>query len=104
MGKMKDDNKISYTQCYWHANGELKCKRVTVPYNQNQSNDNLQFNSFSEPNENYKPNEYRKNFDYYEQPPPKMCGLNCSNEENNLENQYISPSRDFEIQKYLNQN
>ena len=92
----------TYTNCYWHANGELKCKRVTVPYNPQQSKDNLEFNSFSVPNSNYKPNEYRKNFDYYEQPPPKMCGENCSYDDSVLENQWMSPSRDFNRQKYLN--
>ena len=81
----------TYTNCYWHANGELKCKKVTVPYNPNQSSNILEFDSFSVPNKNYKPNEYRKNFDYYEQPAPKICGDSCSCNNNTLENQWMSP-------------
>ena len=100
------DNKknITYTNCYWHANGEMKCKQVTVPYNPNQSQQNVEFDNFSTPNSNYKPNEYRQHFSYYEQPAPQMCGANCSCDKKEIDNQWMSPSRDYHRKEYLKNN
>lgn len=95
------NNDISYTQCYWHANGNLTCKKVTIPYDSNKSNSNLQFNSFSCPNSNYKPNEYRNNLDYYQQPHSNMCGQNCDCTNTPLPNQWFSPPRTQKRQQYL---
>lgn len=97
-----NNNTVSYTQCYWHANGNLICKKVNVPYNPNQYQNYLEFNSFSCPNKNYQPNAYRANYDYYQQPPPNMCGANCDCNVKELDNQWFSPPRTEKRQNYLN--
>jgi hypothetical protein len=96
-----NNNDISYTQCYWHANGNLICKKVNIPYNPNKSNSYTEFDSFSCPNSNYQPNAYRQNFDFYQQPAPKSCGTDCSCNPNQLPNQWFSPPRTMKRQNYL---
>lgn len=92
---------ITYTQCYWHANGNLVCKKVTVPNNKNKFQEYHEFNSFSCPNKNYKPNAYRDNFDYYQSPPEKMCGADCNCNPRELPNQWLSVPRSYKLTKYL---
>lgn len=68
------DKLNTYTQCMWNANGELSCQKVQYS-KVNTPSKFLQFNDFSTPTENYKPNEYRKNLSYYEKPSnTKSCG------------------------------
>lgn len=64
----------SYTQCVWNANGELVCQRIPVNYNPNKYKNYVQFKDFSTPNENYKPNSYRENLDWYESNQQGDCG------------------------------
>ena len=65
-------DKQNITQCYWHANGQLECKSINVPVKQ-QSRSYVEFNTFSNPNMNYKPNEYHQNYNYYQQPVKQCC-------------------------------
>lgn len=64
----------SYTQCVWNANGELVCQRIPVKFNPNKYQSYVQFKDFSTPNENYKPNAYRENIDWYESNQQGDCG------------------------------
>ena len=68
------NNLSTYTQCMWNANGELSCRKVE--FNKvNTPSKYLQFKDFSTPTENYKPNEYRNNTNYYEKANNnKECG------------------------------
>ena len=92
---------LTYTQCYWHANGNLVCKKVTVPYNSNQDQTNLEFKSFGCPNSNYKPNAYRQHYNYYQQAHSNTCGPSCNCEKNELQYQWISPPRTKKQVNYL---
>lgn len=62
------DKKQYYNQCFWHADGSLKCKKEILTYDPKKYQNYVEFDDFSTPNENYKPNEYRNNLDFYEKP------------------------------------
>ena len=88
------------TQCYWHANGELECKNISVNTKQ-ETKSYVEFNTFSNPNMNYNPNAYHENYNYYQQP-AKNC---CFNQNNNSglpgNNNYIAPPKTFTRVRYL---
>ena len=62
------NNNKYYSQCFWHANGTMVCKKMPLTYDPNLYKKYVLFNNFSDPNENYQPNNYRNNKDYYEKP------------------------------------
>ena len=98
-----DKNEIRYTQCYWHANGNLVCNQVNVPYEQNRHQKYVEFDNFSTPNQNYNPNGYRKNLQYYESANNYKCSVPCNNcnrpENNNYD--WMSPQKTYDKKSYL---
>ena len=77
--KDTQNNLVGYTQCFWHSNGNLVCQNLQVPYNKDKYKQYVEFDNFSTPNQNYKPNEYRKYIDYYEAPNNYTCNVPCNN-------------------------
>ena len=96
-------DKQNITQCYWHANGQLECKSINVPVKQ-QSRSYVEFNTFSNPNMNYKPNEYHQNYNYYQQPVKQCCFDQKNQSELPGNNTYIAPPRTFKRVNYLGGN
>tara|TARA_B100000674_G_scaffold66473_1_gene45934 strand:- start:94 stop:462 length:369 start_codon:yes stop_codon:yes gene_type:complete len=110
-----DNQNIKFTQCYWHANGNLDCNNVSTNYDENRHNTNTVFDDFSTPNQNYRPNEYRKNKDYYEAAlnytcntdpscncsKPSRCNVptNCSEKQDNLK--WLAEPRTYDRVNYL---
>ena len=85
------------TQCFWHANGQLECKTINV--SKNLSNESVEFNTFSNPNINYKPNEYHDNYEYYQKSNNSYClNQNCNLPE---KNNYIAPPKTYKRVNYL---
>ena len=82
-----------YDQCYWHADGSLKCQRHKFTYDPQKYKNYTEFNSFSKPNQNYKPNAYRENKEYYEQPYQYNSGVdrNVPVNEYNCNKQWLAP-------------
>jgi hypothetical protein len=70
-------NGNSYPHCYWHANGELACRSVPNETNPNNHANYVQFTNFSTPNQNYNPNGYRDQKEYYEQL-EHNCNVPCN--------------------------
>lgn len=94
---------IKYTQCYWHANGNLVCQQVSIPYEQNRYKGYVEFDNFSTPNKNYDPNGYRRNLEYYEAPNNYSCNVPCGKcqtpENNNYE--WMSPQETYDKKTYM---
>lgn len=86
-------NKDKNTQCFWHANGKLECRNITIS-NKNNDNSYLEFNNFSTPNDNYHPDKYLENYNYYQQ----------SNFKEKNKNKYIAPPKTYTRVKYLQGN
>ena len=84
------------TQCYWHANGQLECKTIQP---KKLSNEFIEFNTFSNPNINYKPNAYHDNYNYYQQ----SNKYYCLNQKSDLpgKNNYIAPPKTYKRVNYL---
>jgi len=94
------NNRDNITQCYWHANGQLECKSINVETKQD-SRTSVEFNTFSNPNLNYRPDAYHNNYNYYQQP-AKTCCFN-KNQNSGLpgDNTYIAPPRTYTRVNYL---
>tara|TARA_B100001057_G_C22167758_1_gene688177 strand:+ start:131 stop:382 length:252 start_codon:yes stop_codon:yes gene_type:complete len=72
---LKKDN--TYTQCIWNANGELSCNPIKVVVDKNNNYKNyIQFDNFSTPNNNYKPNYYHQNKQWYNSNAQNDCLCN----------------------------
>ena len=84
------------TQCFWHANGQLECKTINV--SKNLSNESVEFNTFSNPNMNYKPNGYHDNYDYYQKSNNYCLNQNCDLPG---KNNYIAPPKTYKRVAYL---
>ena len=87
----------NFTQCYWHANGQLECKKINTP--NNPSKEFVEFNTFSNPNMNYKPNAYHDNYDYYQKSNNSYCLIQNSNLPG--KNNYIAPPKTYKRVSYL---
>ena len=75
-GDVEQSNKSP--QCFWHANGNLICHSNQNPPT-SISEKQVEFDTFSSPNQNYQPNNYRQNKQYYEQPvTKKVCQSSLS--------------------------
>ena len=87
---MSDSN--YYNQCYWHADGSLNCKRQKLTYDPEKYKQYAEFNDFSTPNANYKPNAYKDNISYYEQPYRYNSGVSRDIPENNysIDNKWLA--------------
>ena len=82
----------AFTQCFWHANGQLICENTVVPMTT--PDRYVQFSAFGQPNAKYTPNAYRSNKDFYETQRKPVCNVPCSKEGTTPEPAYISQPRD----------
>ena len=98
-----DKKEIKYTQCYWQANGNLVCQKLDIPYDQNRYKNYVEFDDFSTPNQNYNPNGYRENLQYYEAANNYSCNVPCEKckrpENNNYE--WMSPQQTLDKKNYM---
>ena len=82
----------AFTQCFWHANGQLVCENTVVPMVT--PDRYVQFNAFGQPNAKYAPNAYRSNKDFYETQRQPTCNVPCTSECTASKQAYVSPPRD----------
>jgi hypothetical protein len=90
---MTDMNAQYFDQCYWHADGTLNCSKHKFTYDPNGYKKYTEFDTFSKPNENYHPNAYRKNINYYSEPYKYNSGVNRQVQENkySIDNKWLAP-------------
>ena len=81
-----------FTQCFWHATGELVCENVVV---RNTPKSYQQFDTFSKPNANYNPNGYLKNVDWYNKRNESCCNVPCKCPCETTQPSPFSPPRDY---------
>lgn len=80
----------------YHANGDLVCKKISVPAVTPAQY--LQFNTFSNPNANYQPNAYRSKHGWYANQNKPCCSVPCRDgcRGGAPADAYQSPPRDYE--------
>ena len=64
----------TFTQCFWHATGDLVCENVVVNTTTAPSSD---YQTFSTPQPSYNPNAYLQNTDWYNKHNNSCCNVPC---------------------------
>lgn len=82
----------AFTQCFWHANGQLVCENTVVPMVT--PDRYVQFDAFGQPNAKYAPNAYRSNKDFYETQRQPSCNVPCTSKCSAPKQAFVSPPRD----------
>ena len=82
----------AFTQCFWHANGQLVCENTVVPMVT--PDRYVQFDAFGQPNAKYAPNAYRSNKDFYETQRQPTCNVPCTSKCSAPKQAFVSPPRD----------
>lgn len=82
----------AFTQCFWHANGQLVCENTVVPMITPDTY--VQFDAFGQPNAKYAPNAYHSNKAFYEQQRQPRCNVPCKPTCRAPAPPYVSPARD----------
>lgn len=95
-------DKNYYNQCFWDATGELNCKRVALEYDENLYKKYVQYSSFGKPNNNYKPNHYRKNTNFYNLPYEYNSGVDRNIKKFKPEPEWLSPPITKDKLEYYN--
>lgn len=81
----------TFTQCFWHANGELVCENTVVPMKT--SGMYVQFDSFGKPNDKYAPNAYHSKTQFFETQRQPTCKVPCLKWSNTFKQSHTSPPR-----------
>lgn len=64
----------TFTQCFWHATGDLVCENTVVNTTTTPTSD---YQSFGTPHPTYNPNAYLQNTDWYNKKSAPCCNVPC---------------------------
>lgn len=81
-----------FNQCFWHADGSFTCQDTVVPTTT--PNNIVQFNTFTQGNENYKPTAYRNQTEWYNKRRQPCCSVPCRQGCDGSPPSAFSPPRD----------
>ena len=73
-------NNTTFTQCFWHANGQIQCEKTvvsTLPYQQPPA---AEYMTFAKSFPHYNPNAYLEHVDWYNSYNQSSCPVPCKME------------------------